>query len=86
MVPRLVTMGELFVLEFCVYFRVMNDELIGYLRYYTASGRDLCKIYLSVKNFFLQGLHTFYFKTNWENLHVNPFPSVNQLFFRYLHV
>ena len=32
----------------------MNDELIGYLRYYTASGLELCKIYLLVEIFFLQ--------------------------------
>lgn len=37
-----------------VFFRIMNDELIGYLRYYNSTGHELCKIYLSVEKLFLR--------------------------------
>ena len=66
------------------FFRVMNDELIGYLRYYTASGRELCKIYLSVEKFLPTGFYIFWFnpigRTNFQIFS----QSVNQLVFQLL--
>lgn len=63
----------------------MNDELIGYLRYYTASGRELLKIYLSVEIFFLQvSIH--FALTQLGEFTGGSFPICESVDFSVLHV